>query len=74
MPPEKVGNERHYLVSDQAGRSNMLARFAQFNIEIDPKDERLETLISVVKEKEFEGWSFDSAEASFELVGSPNAG
>ena len=68
VAPEKVGNERHYLVSDQAGRSNMLARFAQFNIKIDPKDERLETLISVVKEKEFEGWSFDSAEASFELL------
>ncbi len=68
VPPEKVGNERHYLVSDQAGRSNMLARFAQFNIDIDPNDERLETLISVVKEKEFEGWSFDSAEASFELL------
>ena len=46
----------------------MLARFAQFNIKIDPKDERLETLISVVKEKELEGWSFDSAEASFELL------
>ena len=68
VPPEKVGNERHYLVSDQAGRSNMLARFAQFNIEIDPKDKRLDTLISVVKAKEFEGWSFDSAEASFELL------
>ena len=68
VPPEKVGNERHYLVSDQAGRSNMLARFAQFNIKIDPSDQRLEKLISVVKEKEFEGWSFDSAEASFELL------
>ena len=68
VSPEKVGNERHYLVSDQAGRSNMLARFAQFKIEIDPKDERLDTLISVVKAKEFEGWAFDSAEASFELL------
>ena len=68
VPPEKVGNERHYLVSDQAGRSNMLARFAQFKIKIDPKDERLDTLISVVKAKEFEGWAFDSAEASFELL------
>ena len=68
VSPEKVGNERHYLVSDQAGRSNMLVRFAQFKIEIDPKDERLDTLISVVKAKEFEGWAFDSAEASFELL------
>lgn len=68
VPPEKVGNERHYLVSDQAGRSNMLARFAKFGIEIDPKDERLDGLINTVKAKEFEGWAFDSAEASFELL------
>ena len=68
VPPEKVGNERQYLVSDQAGRSNMLARFAMLGIEIDAKDERIDTLISVVKEKEFEGWAFDSAEASFELL------
>jgi 2-isopropylmalate synthase len=68
VPPEKVGNERHYLVSDQAGRSNMMARFAQCNIEIDPKDPRIDSLISLVKEKEYEGWAFDSAEASFELL------
>ncbi len=68
VAPETVGNERHYLVSDQAGRSNMLARFAEFGIDIDPKDPRLDRLIAVVKEKEFEGWAFDSAEASFELL------
>ena len=68
VPPEKVGNSRQYLVSDQAGKSNMLARFAEFGIEIDTADPRLETLIRVVKEREFEGWAFDSAEASFELL------
>ena len=68
VAPEKIGNERHYLVSDQAGRSNMMARFAQCNIEIDPKDSRVDSLISLVKEKEYEGWAFDSAEASFELL------
>ena len=68
IPPEKVGNERHYLVSDQAGRSNMLARFAASGIDVDPQDPRVTTLISLVKEKEFEGWAFDSAEASFELL------
>ena len=68
VAPEKIGNERHYLVSDQAGRSNMMARFAQCNIEIDPKDPRVDSLISLVKEKEYEGWAFDSAEASFELL------
>jgi len=68
VPPEKVGNERQYLVSDQAGRANILARFAQLKIDIDPKDHRLESLISLVKEREFEGWAFDTAEASFELL------
>ena len=68
IPPEKVGNTRQYLVSDQAGKSNMMARFAEFGIEIDNADPRLETLIRVVKEREFEGWAFDSAEASFELL------
>ena len=46
----------------------MLARFAEFGIEIDPKDPRLDRLIAVVKEKEYEGWAYDSAEASFELL------
>ena len=68
VPPEKVGNSRQYLVSDQAGKSNMMARFAEFGIEIDNDDPRLDNLIRVVKEREFEGWAFDSAEASFELL------
>ena len=68
IPPEKVGNSRQYLVSDQAGKSNMLARFAEFGIEIDVKDQRLDKLIAQVKEREYEGWAFDSAEASFELL------
>ena len=68
IQPEKVGNSRHYLVSDQAGKSNMLARFAEFGIEIDVKDQRLDKLIAQVKEREYEGWAFDSAEASFELL------
>ena len=68
IPPAKVGNSRQYLVSDQAGKSNMLARFAEFGIEIDAKDQRLDKLIAQVKEREYEGWAFDSAEASFELL------
>ena len=68
VPPEKVGNSRQYLVSDQAGKSNMMARFAEFGIDISNDDPRLDNLIRVVKEREFEGWAFDSAEASFELL------
>ena len=68
VPPEKVGNQRQYLVSDQAGRSSLLTHFTAFGIEIDAKDTRVDNLIRLVKEKEAEGWAFDSAEASFELL------
>lgn len=68
ISPEKVGNQRSYLISDQTGKSNILARFAEVGIEVDPKDSRLDGLITEVKDKEFNGWAFDSAEASFELL------
>ena len=68
VPPETVGNQRSYLISDQTGRSNILARFKEVGIEIDSKDARIEKLIAEVKQKEFLGWAFDSAEASFELL------
>ncbi len=68
VPPEKVGNKRQYLISDQAGKSNMLARFADFGIDVCANDAQIDKLIRNVKEREFEGWAFDSAEASFELM------
>jgi len=68
IDPSIVGNERHYLISDQTGRSNILARFKEVGIEIAADDPRIETLIRQVKELEFNGWAFDSAEASFELL------
>ena len=68
IPPETIGNERSFVISDQIGRSNVLARFSEVGIEIPADDERIEKLIREIKEKEFNGWSFDSAEASFELL------
>ncbi len=68
VEPSSVGNQRHILVSDQAGRSNILARFAEIGVEIDPKHPKVQRLVEEVKEKEFQGYAFDSAEASFELL------
>ena len=68
IPPETVGNERSFVISDQIGRSNVLARFSEVGIEIPADDIRIEKLIRDIKEKEYNGWSFDSAEASFELL------
>ncbi|MCE2517383.1 MAG: citramalate synthase [Alphaproteobacteria bacterium] len=68
VPPETVGNMREYIVSDQSGKANFLARFEDFGIAIDKNDARLDALIADVKTKEYNGWAFDTAEASMELL------
>ena len=68
IEPELVGNRRHIVVSDQSGRSNILARFREVGIEVDPKDKRIGRLVEEVKENEFNGYAYDGAEASFELL------
>lgn len=66
--PEQVGNERIILVSDKAGKSNILARLAQLGIDIDPEDDRINALVREVKEREALGYAYEDAEASFELL------
>ena len=66
--PEDVGNIRKILVSNQAGKSNLLSRLSSVGIEIKNNDQRLSELLEAVKEKEFRGYSYDGAGASFELL------
>lgn len=68
VPPESVGNVRTILVSDQAGRSNLLSRLADAGIAINAKDPRLSRLLEEIKRREFLGYAFDGADASFELL------
>ena len=68
IDPALVGNRRHIVVSDQSGRSNILARFREVGIDIDPKDKQIGRLVEIVKENEFNGYAYDGAEASFELL------
>jgi 2-isopropylmalate synthase len=68
VDPEIVGNRRHVVVSDQAGRSNLLARFREIGIEVSSDDPRLPALIDRVKRLEADGYAYDGAEASFELL------
>ncbi len=68
IDPAIVGNNRHIVVSDQAGRSNILARFREIGLEIDPKNPNITALVDAVKEQEFAGYAYDGAEASFELL------
>jgi 2-isopropylmalate synthase len=68
VPPGLVGNQRHILVSDQAGRANILSRLREAGIELDARNPKLERLLEEVKEREFQGYAYDGAEASFELL------
>ncbi len=66
--PESVGNKRVIPVSDQAGRSNLMVRLAEAGIDIDAKDARVSRLLEDVKAREFLGYAYDGAEASFALL------
>lgn len=68
VDPEVVGNARIILVSDQAGRSNILARLESAGISVGEDNSAVERILSGIKHKELEGYSFDSAGASFELL------
>lgn len=68
VDPMAIGNARKILVSDQAGRSNILSELKSIGIELDADDPKISRLLEEVKEHEFKGYSFDGAEASFELM------
>ena len=73
IPPEQVGNRRQILVSNQAGRANLMERLQglelpQALIPKDSSDSRVQFLLSELKQKEDEGYSYEDAEASFALL------
>jgi len=68
VPPEAVGNRRRVMVSDQGGKANFLAELKRRGIDVPKDDHRLDALIAVVKEREAEGYAYEGADASFELL------
>jgi 2-isopropylmalate synthase len=68
VPPETVGNRRRVLVSNQAGRSNIMAELERVGIVIDRNDTRVAALLDEVKTRESVGYAYDGADASFELL------
>ncbi len=66
--PESVGNRRRLLVSQQAGKSNIMAELERVGVALDKDDPRIGTLLDEVKGREASGYSYESADASFELL------
>src|SRR6202167_440410 len=68
VAPELVGNRRKLLVSDQSGRSNVLAELERIGLSVDKNDPRVIRLLDEVKEREAIGYAYEAADASFELL------
>ena len=68
LRPELVGNTTRVLISDLSGRSNILAKAEEFNINLDSKDPVTLDILDNIKEMENRGYQFEGAEASFELL------
>jgi 2-isopropylmalate synthase len=68
VPPESVGNQRRVMVSDQAGKSNVLYELERRGITLDKNDPRVGAMLDEVKRREAMGFAYEGAEASFELL------
>ena len=68
VPPELVGNQRRVLVSNQAGKSNVVSELERLGIKVPKSDERIGLLLDEVKAREALGYAYEGADASFELL------
>ncbi|MEX0281484.1 MAG: citramalate synthase [Arenibacterium sp.] len=68
IEPESVGNERIIPMSNQAGQSNLRRRLSEAGLAVEKGNPALARILEVVKEREDIGYSYDSAQASFELL------
>ncbi len=68
VSPEIVGNARRVLVSELAGKSNLIYKAREMGLRINEKDERLRLALSRIKKMENEGYEFEAAEASLYIL------
>ncbi|WP_027833429.1 citramalate synthase [Maritalea myrionectae] len=68
IDPALVGNERNVMVSQQAGKSNLLTVLERVGLKVEKDEPRLDQLLRKVKEREARGYSYDGADASFALL------
>ena len=68
IEPGVVGNRRVIPMSNQAGQSNLRRRLAEAGLEVEKGDPALGRILERIKAKEAEGYTYDTAQASFELL------
>ena len=68
IDPEKVGNKRRVLVSEQAGKSNIEYKARELGVDLKGNEQNGRNIVATVKELEEDGFEFDIAEGSLKLV------
>ncbi|MBM3451015.1 MAG: citramalate synthase [Armatimonadetes bacterium] len=68
LAPERVGNTRRVVVSDLSGHANILAKAEELGLDLGRADPQTTRILERVKWLEYEGYQFEGAEASFELL------
>jgi 2-isopropylmalate synthase len=68
MDPEKLGNSRRVLVSELSGKSNLLYKAAEMNLNISEQEEKLKPALNRIKKLENQGYEFEAAEASIRVL------
>jgi 2-isopropylmalate synthase len=68
IEPQLVGNQQRVIVSDLSGQSNIRYKAKELGIDLPDKKEFSKKFVSNIKSLEYEGFQFDGAEASFELL------
>lgn len=68
IQPEQIGNCRRIVISEHSGVSNVLAKARSFGIELDKHNPKTAQILQRLKTLESEGYQFEAAEASFELL------
>jgi 2-isopropylmalate synthase len=68
IQPERVGNHQRVLISDLSGESNILYKAAEFKIDIESKDPKVRGILDELKRLENQGFQFEGAEGSFEIL------
>ncbi len=74
IEPGLVGNARIIPMSNQAGQSNLRKRLAEAGLAVDPGDPALGRILEQIKAREAQGYSYDTAQASFELLARASLG
>jgi 2-isopropylmalate synthase len=68
VQPDRVGNRQRVLISDLSGQSNILYKAAELKIDIGSKDPKIKQILDDLKQLENQGFQFEGAEGSFEIL------